>query len=457
MLDQIVTHIDTKIEDIRSLPPATAAHQETAEKLQQMNHALLKELEEARPRPFFGRVDFTREGQSGTGESLYVGLHGVADYVTDWTAPIASLYLNPAAEGYLFKNADGVLDAHRATVRLKRMHIIEDGVLHEFIDVLRLAGGAVAKHLAIGDATLTRALKAIGGSALDETVATIQSNQYEQIASTDRPVMIIQGAAGSGKSLVGLHRIAYLLSPHNQAEARPRPQNVVMLGPSRAFLSYTRGLLPSLGQHDIRQVTVDDWMLSQFTRRPRVDPRQRLLSRLMGSRNPTTEKEIRAESFKGSMAMASLLDAYVRDRRKTVTSGVHIGRVQSPARPISVDPAMIRRLIRGTADMPLNTAREALITQALLALWAREHPMGSPNEFPGFETTTRTSIAEQVSKSWEHLDSGELYSTTHERYQYARQARQGSYRFRTCRISPGFSSPARTGIPEHRYPGSTLS
>ena len=408
-LDQVVAHVDNQIEEIRILLPATAAHQETAEKLQRMNLARLKELEEARPRPFFGRVDFTREEQRASNESRYLGIHGVEDCVTDWTAPVASLYFNPARKGYFVRNANGVLDARRATVSLKRTYTIDNSVLYEFSDVLRLAEGAVAKSLAMGDATLTRALEETGGSALDEAVATIQPDQYEQIASTDQPVMIIQGAAGSGKSLVGLHRIAYLLSPHNETQAQPRPENVVMLGPSRAFLNYTRALLPSLGKHDIRQITVNDWMLSQFIKRPRVDLQQRILSRLMGNRHLLTEKEVRAELFKGSMTMASLLDAYVKGLRKTVTSGVHVRRAQSPAGSICIDPAMIIRLIRGTADMPLNMARETFIARSMLELWAREHPTGNPAEFRNFEAPIRKSIEEQIGDSWPEFDPVELY------------------------------------------------
>ena len=273
---------------------------------------------------------------------------------------------------------------------------------------------ASAKGLpAVGDAALTGALSGTGSSQLGEVVATIQPNQYEQIASTDKSVMIVQGAAGSGKSLVGLHRIAYLLSPFNTLQTRPRPRNVVMLRPSRAFLSYVRNLLPSLGQHDIQQVTVNDWMLSQFTRRPRIDRTNRLLNRLMSNKNPPTMEEMGTESFKGSMSMALLLDSYVKNLRRIKTSAVKIDSVQSPNGSVAVSSEVVRRLIRSTVDLPLNVAKKTFIARLVGELWGREYPtaaiQGTLDAFNTFENSVRGSVENQSSGYWPELDTTETY------------------------------------------------
>ena len=140
-LDQVTAYIDDSMEQIRKLSPATAAYQETAEKLQEMNAAELRNLLAARPRPYFGRVNFTREEQPHIEDAHYLGIHGVDGFVTDWTAPIASLYYSPAHGRYVIQGDNGVYDARQATVSLKRTYDIQRGELYSFTDALRLAPG----------------------------------------------------------------------------------------------------------------------------------------------------------------------------------------------------------------------------------------------------------------------------------------------------------------------------
>ena len=148
---------------------------------------------------------------------------------------------------------------------------------------------------------------------MEDAVQTIQPEQYEQIAKTTHPVLIVQGAAGSGKSLVGLHRLDFILSPFSYIGrlSRPRQERVIMFGPSPAFLKYVSGLLPGLGIERVRQTTVSEWMLGQFSSRVTRRSSDSLFSDLMNNRRKLRDSEIKAHAFKTGLGMKRMLDNLV--------------------------------------------------------------------------------------------------------------------------------------------------
>ncbi len=118
-------------------------------------------------------------------------------------------------------------------------------------------------------------LSSTGGeeAQLQVIIETIEPDQYEAIANQEDPALIVQGAPGSGKSEIGLHRIAYLLSPFNDIDAtkRPAPETTLFIGPSKAFLDYAGDVLPTLGvRQRVRQITFQDWLRDQQTAQLRI-------------------------------------------------------------------------------------------------------------------------------------------------------------------------------------------
>ena len=127
---------------------------------------------------------------------------------------------------------------------------------------------------AVPNKALTEALSQTGAEDghLQIIVETIEPEQYESISNTSDKVLVIQGAAGSGKSEIGFHRIAYLLSPFNDLPERnrPTPGTTLFIGPSQAFLEYAADILPQLGIRDrVQQTRFSQWMVGQMSRRPR--------------------------------------------------------------------------------------------------------------------------------------------------------------------------------------------
>ena len=162
---------------------------------------------------------------------------------------------------------------------------------------------------------LDQALTTTGQRELHEIVATIQPEQYSIIAEADSKVMIVQGAAGSGKSLIGLHRLAFLLSPFNGLTNRPSADRVLMIGPSVAFLNYVKNLLPSLGTQPITQSTLREWLLQRFSQRIRLGQNNRLFQDLMKDQPKLTKDDWDSERFKGSLEMKRIIERYVRRRQ----------------------------------------------------------------------------------------------------------------------------------------------
>ena len=384
-----------------SIDLAVASVKNTAE--------LIYQLEQARPSPYFGRVDF-RPTAKRVRESHYIGKYHVPDHVSSWTAPVAALYYKPAAKGY--KAPEGYI---AGTIELKREFEISATEIKAMADLVRLLpGGEVAgAAAALPSGTLGKALASGGGGAMYEAIQTIQPEQYEEIAAGDKPVMVLQGAAGSGKSLVGLHRIAYLLSPFSEMGrmSRPRPNRVIMFGPSAAFLAYVSALLPSLGHRDIRQTTLRAWMLATFTQPVQVEPADKLLVALMERGHPPTDAAMNAERFKGSSHMAEVLDKHVRALRRDFQRNAKPVSVRAPSGdPVVLDAPEVTKLVADGPSLPLNEGRSRLIEQIFQAVLTK----GQFREDIELRSRLRTSMAPSVraavERFWPVVDFRRAYA-----------------------------------------------
>ena len=182
--------------------------------------------------------------------TVYIGSYQLLkENICSWTAPVARLYYTNDS-GYTVLQ-DGVIikeDRYiQVRVYLKRFLRIRDQQLIELNDLYRRALPAPTKS---GTSALAEVLRSTGGeeAQLQVIIETIEPHQYEAIANQEDPALIVQGAPGSGKSEIGLHRIAYLLSPFNDIDARkrPTPETTLFVGPSKAFLTTPATCCPRL-------------------------------------------------------------------------------------------------------------------------------------------------------------------------------------------------------------------
>ena len=352
-LAEVVEYIEGRRLRMRKQMPATAADTRTANAIQEILDEDYENLYEALDQPYFGRVDFRNmedeesgsengevgqggngvrtessapgDAESGNGEARRVYITGIQIPATttldtgivNWTNPVAGLWYTTSYEdGYTAPR--GHIPAR---VDLKRHLRIRDGRLEGLNEIFRRMLPAA------GDARQALLLEALGGmgdggSHLQVIVETIEPDQYDRIANVSDKVLVVQGAAGSGKSEIGLHRIAYLLSPHNDIPAgeRPTPETTLFVGPSQAFLEYAADILPGLGVREgVQQVRFSEWVMEGLSERVRIQPR--VWNNLLNDSEVTRFNES-AESFKGSLLMADAIESHVRGLFQEVRKSV---------------------------------------------------------------------------------------------------------------------------------------
>jgi|GEM_PF-2510011 len=258
----VVAAIDERIKQLDVPRPKVknwALHSAWRIKIESRNR-----LEKARPEPYFGRVDF-RPSRADQIETHHIGRFA-APGVTDWRAPVASLmYSRARPEDGLdcYTSPDGEI---AGLVSLRRHYRIERAELLSVYDariedqVLRaLAGETPATPDGQCDPYLAARLSQSAASSMRDIVATIQAEQNEVLRAPLGQIVVLQGVAGSGKTAVALHRVAYLMYAYPDAVS---PQDTLVLGPNRLLLQYVADLLPaSLGVSGVNQHPLSEWLL----------------------------------------------------------------------------------------------------------------------------------------------------------------------------------------------------
>lgn len=252
----------------------------------------------------FGRIDRYAESPDAL-ESFHIGRLAVADedrepVVVDWRAPVAEPFYRATG-----RDAMGLARRRHFVVEGRRLLGIEDelfgdghlGVGHD--EGLDGSSGAAATGVAglRGYSTLLASLERGRTGTLGDIVATIQAEQDEIIRSSQHGVLVVQGGPGTGKTVVALHRAAYLLYTHRFPL---EDQGVLVIGPNRVFLRYIERVLPSLGEAGVEQVVLADLV-------PDVDVMR------IGEPGGDTHDAAR---LKGEARMSDVIDNAVADRQR---------------------------------------------------------------------------------------------------------------------------------------------
>ena len=269
---------------------------------------------------FFGRIDLAESS-----ETFHIGRRHILDtkgdpMVVDWRAPIA-------------------LPFYRATARepmgveRRRRFGFHAGTLTSFEDEALAKGEALGTDSRI----LAEEIERPRVGPMRDIVATIQPDQDEIVRADVHDTICVQGAPGTGKTAVGLHRAAYLLYTYRD---RLRRGGVLILGPNRAFLSYIGDVLPALGEVDVTQLTVDD---------------------LATALTPAAGEDPATATLKGDARMAAVLRKalYARIKRPATPLVLEAG-----GRRRRLDADVLRGLVRDLLQSGVRyaTARERLRT-----------------------------------------------------------------------------------------------
>ena len=289
---------------------------ETAEKLYEITHKNLNKFIESKEQPYFSRIDFREYKREQ--ESYYIGKFGLGDsktgeeVVIDWRAPIADLYYSGTQGEAYYQSPVGVINGE---LSLKRKFLIKDGELKDAFDegineIILKSGIESGEGNALIDEFLKINLEESVSNKLKDVVATIQKEQNSIIRANKNNAIIVQGSAGSGKTTVALHRLAYLLYKYKN---KLSGDEILVIAPNKLFLDYISELLPNLGVDKVKQKTFEEVSAEILNLKGKVYTKDKKLAYILeNGNNDELKYVVNSSKLKGSMPFKVMMDRYIK-------------------------------------------------------------------------------------------------------------------------------------------------
>lgn len=270
-----------------------------------LGHKKIMDLRKIKTKPYFARIDFKANGEEK--EQLYIGKLSIIDSQTqepiiiDWRAPISNLYYDGRIGKSHYKSPGGNVEGE---ISLKRQYFIENQILEKYSDI----------DLKANDELLQVALEEKADDRLKNIVATIQGEQNNIIRADMNKALIVQGVAGSGKTTIALHRIAYLIYNWDKEFD---PENFMIIAPNKFFLNYISGVLPDLGVENVKQYTFEDLAYEIIGKKLKISDSNEKLVTIVNKEfddiNHGDVDTIIAESkLKSSIEFKNVVDGYLK-------------------------------------------------------------------------------------------------------------------------------------------------
>mgnify|MGYP000849572187 CR=1 FL=1 len=354
-------------------------------KKQKRSHGIIEQQKAKLTRmlrsPYFGRIDF-RTSEQATAKPYYIGTFSLITddnrvMVYDWRAPVSGMFYDDEVGKASFITPGGVVEGE---LTKKRQYKIENGKLSYSFD----------SSVKIDDEMLQQMLAGHADGKMRSIVTTIQREQNRAIRNETFKHLIVQGAAGSGKTSVALHRIAYLLFRHRDTITS---ENIIVFSPNPVFSDYISNVLPELGEANMLQTTFESFLSGALATKGKRERYYDLLDSLF-SLQPLPGYPARIESLrlKSSPAFRDAIKAYAKALTgqqvgfaPLICAGVTIASSLELARLFSYDYASLPYLARFEK---LRARMDYLLTN--------------------YETKRAAQIAESITASEGFIDRGEL-------------------------------------------------
>ncbi|NJI79448.1 AAA family ATPase [Clostridioides difficile] len=273
-------------------------------KHQKRSHEFTKKLKDKYERmiesPYFGRIDFTEVCETES-QKCYIGLSNLIndDYdflVYDWRAPISSMFYDYEIGQASYECPEGIISGE---ITKKRQYKIKDGKIEYMFD----------SNLNIDDDVLQELLGKNSDEKMKTIVTSIQREQNQVIRNEKYKNLIVQGAAGSGKTSIALHRIAYLLYKHKD---KITSENIMIFSPNNIFNDYISNVLPQLGEDNICQTTFKDYMHKELGDEFKKESPAEMMEYILNNNGKITYKDrIENIEFKTSLEFTNILKEYL--------------------------------------------------------------------------------------------------------------------------------------------------
>ena len=248
--------------------------------------------------PYFGRIDFLEKKDNSKVMPTYIGIHTFYDpesratLIHDWRAPVSSMFYDHELGEAGYRSPSGEI---KGEISLKRQYRIRGGKMEFMIE----------SALTVHDDILQKELSSNVDDKMKNIVATIQREQNQIIRNEDIRTLIIQGVAGSGKTSIALHRIAYLLYTFRDSISS---KDILIISPNKVFSDYISNVLPELGEETVPETSMEQILSGVLEHKYKYQTYFGLVNELLEKPSSSLIDRI---AYKASFGFISELDKFI--------------------------------------------------------------------------------------------------------------------------------------------------
>lgn len=269
--------------------------------------------------PYFGRIDFNQDAETSR-LPIYIGVHSFIPQapntypIYDWRAPVSSMFYDFELGEAWYQTPGGMV---KGNIQLRRQFRIRQGKMEYMIE----------NAVNIQDEVLQKELSMSSDDKMKNIVATIQRDQNAIIRNESSSVLIIQGVAGSGKTSIAIHRIAFLLYRFRD---EIKSSDILIISPNKVFADYISNVLPELGEANIPELGMDELAEDLLDHK---FPFRNFLQQVFATGNNTDKKFLERIQFKSTSEFVSALNRYFvyLENHWLSTGDIRVGRTTVPA------------------------------------------------------------------------------------------------------------------------------
>lgn len=292
--DYIWSNKDIDPHEIRSMRESILNHFAMGESVINKHKRLTKIL----AIPYFGRIDFLEKKENSKVMPIYIGIHTFYDpesratLIHDWRAPVSSMFYDHELGEAGYRSPSGEI---KGVISLKRQYRIRGGKMEFMIE----------SALTVHDDILQKELSSNVDDKMKNIVATIQREQNQIIRNEDIRTLIIQGVAGSGKTSIALHRIAYLLYTFRDSISS---KDILIISPNKVFSDYISNVLPELGEETVPETSMEQILSGVLEHKYKYQTYFGLVNELLEKPSSSLIDRI---AYKASFGFISELDKFI--------------------------------------------------------------------------------------------------------------------------------------------------
>lgn len=338
--------------------------------------------------PYFGRIDFQEDKQKNA-LPIYIGIHSYYDteknenVIHDWRAPISTMFYDYETGKAQYESPLGII---KGIITLKRQYRIRRSVMEFMLE----------SSVNIQDDILQKELSNTSDERMKNIVATIQREQNLIIRNEEAKTLIIQGVAGSGKTSIALHRVAYILY---RFKGEITSKDILIISPNKVFADYISNVLPELGEETIEECGFEELMSKQLQDKYKFQTFFEQVTEVIEKHDEAFIERIR---FKSSVEFIDKMDKFFLYVENNCFQAVDIkiGRIPVPKE-------YIEERFKAYHRIPMRSRFEPIAKDII-----RELQISAPNL--ELTTTDKNNIKAEIKKMFSGNNDLSLYQTFYE-------------------------------------------